>query len=233
MLFPVISKTAGPTCVPVISKTAGPTRVVFSYKQDCRTYPCCSSDSYKQDCRNDRAVPSFRSRWHRAARKGPYTLHPFSPQSPEGCPRSSATVAIGSVQHRSFPTSVVKRRLLPLSAFLSFRRSVSWCSASVKKFLKPLRSYATLTSCDVCCACRSICALTTSDFGRAGQWIHSTSCSRRLHGCVPVRAAHPGLHFLHQVHRVCENVCTWDLYVTLEGQPLQCVSNCSASLVRL
>ena len=35
---------------------------------------------------------SFSSRWHRNTRKGPYTLHPISQQSPQGCPRNSANI---------------------------------------------------------------------------------------------------------------------------------------------
>ena len=43
------------------------------------------------------------SRWHHSARKGPYTLHPISQQSPQGCPQNSANVCL--VEYRLFPTS--------------------------------------------------------------------------------------------------------------------------------
>ena len=46
---------------------------------------------------------SFSSRWHRSARKGPYTLCPVSRQSPQGCPRNSADICL--VDHRLFLTS--------------------------------------------------------------------------------------------------------------------------------
>ena len=45
---------------------------------------------------------SFSSRWHRSARKDPYALRPFSQQSPQSCPRNSASVCVG--EHRSFVT---------------------------------------------------------------------------------------------------------------------------------
>ena len=40
----------------------------------------------------------FSSRWHRSARKGPYTLRSACQQSPQGCPRNSANVCL--VEHR-------------------------------------------------------------------------------------------------------------------------------------
>ena len=36
-----------------------------------------------------------------------------------------------------------------------------------------------------------------------------------VHGCVPIKAAHPSPHLLQQVHWVCENDGTCNLCVTL------------------
>ena len=52
--------------------------------------------------RTDSFSFSFSSRWHRSARKGPYTPRPASQQSPQGCPRNSTNIC--PVEHRSFST---------------------------------------------------------------------------------------------------------------------------------
>ena len=58
--------------------------------------------SHLIDCLNQVSVFSFSSRWHRSARKGPYALCPVSQQSPQGCPRNSASICL--VEDRSFST---------------------------------------------------------------------------------------------------------------------------------
>ena len=64
---------------------------------------------------------TFSSRWHRSARKGPYTLRPVSQQSPQGCPRNSVNICL--VEHKSFWPLRVDCRPLPFSTPLSFRWS--------------------------------------------------------------------------------------------------------------
>ena len=71
----------------------------FSPKED-RTHDTTSSRTARPT-HYQRAF-SFSSRWHRNARRGPYALCIVSQQSPQGCPRNSASICL--VEHRSFST---------------------------------------------------------------------------------------------------------------------------------
>ena len=73
---------------------------------DLTLFTCCSPPVYLRD-RSARTAArsasfsfSFSSRWHCRARKGPHAL--VSQQSPQSCPRNSASICL--VEHRSFST---------------------------------------------------------------------------------------------------------------------------------
>ena len=111
---------------------------------------------------------SFSSRWHRSARKGPYSLLPVSQQSPQGCPRSSANICL--VEHRSLPTlegGMSAASFLHFS-FLQAINAVMLWPVHVQKvpqtseFLCPAKLQ---TRCDICCACQSICPFIPTDSG--------------------------------------------------------------------
>ena len=122
-------------------------------------------------------------------------------------------------------------RPLSFSTPLSFRRSMLWCSGlpMFLKFLKPLSASA-LPSCRPDVMSAVLASQSARPFPLTpvcpGKQIHRGLCSRRLHGCEPVGAAHSRLHLLQQVHWVCENDGTCNLYGTLGGQLLYCASDC-------
>ena len=102
---------------------------------------------------------SFISRWHRSARKLPYTLRPVSQQSPKECSENSANNCL--VEHRSF--SIFEGRMSAAS-FLhsSFGRAINtmilWPIRvqKVPRVSEHICPAKLQTSCDICYACLSI-----------------------------------------------------------------------------
>ena len=111
---------------------------------------------------------SFSSRWHRSARKGPYSLHPVSQQSPQGCPRNSANICL--VEHRSFSTldGGMSAASFLHSSFLQAVSAVMLWLVRVEKVPQASEHLCPAklqTRCDICCACQSICPFIPTDSG--------------------------------------------------------------------
>ena len=109
---------------------------------------------------------SVSSRWHRSARKGPFTLRPVSQQSPQGCPRNSVNISL--VEHRLFSTleGGMSAASFLHSSFLQVVNAVMLWPVHVQKVPQAsehLCSAKLLTRCDICSACQSICLLISTD----------------------------------------------------------------------
>ena len=109
------------------------------------------------------------SRWHRSARKGPYTLRSVSQQSPQGCNRNGANICV--VEHRSFSTleGGVSIPSILHSSFLQAINAVMLWPVHVQivpqasEHLSPVKLQ---TRCDICCcACQFICPFIPTDSG--------------------------------------------------------------------
>ena len=99
---------------------------------------------------------SSNSRWRRRARKGPYTLHPFSQQSPQGCPRSSANICL--VKHSSFSTLEGGISFLHSSFLQAISAAMLWPVhvQKVSQASEHLCPAKLQTRCDICYDCQSI-----------------------------------------------------------------------------
>ena len=115
---------------------------------------------------------SFCPRWHRSARKGPYTLHPVSQQSSQGCPRNSAIICL--VEHRLVPTleGVSSATSFLHSSFLQVIYSLIYSLTlwlvhvqKVPQTSEPLCPTKLQTSRDICCANQSVCLFIPTDSG--------------------------------------------------------------------
>ena len=145
----------------------------------------------------------FSSRWHRSARKGPCALRPVSQQSPQGCPRNSASVCL--VEHRSLPTSEVGMSAASFlhSSFLQAISALMLCPVHVQKVPQASEHICPTklqTRCD-------ICPFIPTDSGvlRA---VDPKKClqPKTVHGHVPFGAAHSRVHFLQVL--VLERIST-------------------------
>ena len=106
---------------------------------------------------------SVSSRWHRSARKGPYTLRPVSQQSPQGCTRNSANVCLvwtlesgmsaASFLHSSFLQVINAVMLWPVHVQKVLQASEHLCPVKLQ------------TRCDICSACQSTCPFIPTDSG--------------------------------------------------------------------
>ena len=115
---------------------------------------------------------SFSSRWHRNPRKGPYALRPVSQQSPQGCPRNSASICL--VEHRSFSTlegGMSAASFLYTSFFQAIKTVMLWPVhvEKVPQASEHLCPAKLKTKSDICCACQSICPFTPTDLTCPGQ----------------------------------------------------------------
>ena len=111
---------------------------------------------------------SFSSRWHRSARKGPYTLRPVSRQSPQSCPRNSANICL--VEHRSFSAlegGMSATSFLHCSFLQAVNAVMLWLvhAEKVPQASEHLCPAKLQTRCDICCACQSICPFIPTDSG--------------------------------------------------------------------
>ena len=114
---------------------------------------------------------------------------------------------------------------------LSFRRSMLWCSG-----LSMFRNSTSLWALLPCQGADQMWYLLYSPvylpvhshwlWHAQGSRSTEVFCSQRLHGCVPVGAAHSRLHLLQQVHWVCENDGMCNLWVMLGDYPLYCMYDC-------
>ena len=89
------------------------------------------------------------------------------------------------------------------------------------------------TRCDICCACQSTCPFIPTDPGvpRAVDKQKYLQPKTVL-GCVPVRAAHSGLHLLQQVESVTMMACEICVSYWEASHCIACVT-VSTSRVRL
>ena len=102
-----------------------------------------------------------------------YALCPISPRSPQDCPRNSAYICL--VEHRSFSTleSRFSAASCLYSSFLQMINAVVLWPVHVQKVpqasehLCPPKQQ---TTCDICCACQSICPFIPTDSGVMG-WV--------------------------------------------------------------
>ena len=106
------------------------------------------------------------SRWHRNARKGPYTLHPVSQQSPQS--RNSSNICL--VERRSFSTleGGMSAASFLLSSFLQAVNAVMLWLVHVEKVPQASEHLCPAklqTRCDICCACQSVCPFIPTDSG--------------------------------------------------------------------
>ena len=162
---------------------------------------------------------SFCSRWHHGARKGPYTFHPVSQQSPQGCPRKSANVCL--VEHRSFSTlegGMVATSFLHSSFLQAVSALMPWLVSveKVPQASEHLCPAKLQTRCDICCAWQSICPFipTDSSVPRTVDPQKSLyNCSRRLCMAVcqsgqPIPDFTSCRRFIESVRMVAYVICT-------------------------
>ena len=102
---------------------------------------------------------SFSSRRHHSIRKDPYTLHPVSQQSLQGCPRNSASICL--VEHRLFSTveGGISTASFLHSSILQVINTVMRWPVHVQKIPQASEHLCPAklqTRCDICCACQSI-----------------------------------------------------------------------------
>ena len=115
---------------------------------------------------------TFSSRWHRSARKGPYTLRPVSQQSPQGCPRNSANIRL--IEHRSISTlegGMSAASFLHTSFLQAINAVMVWPVhvQEVSQASEHLCPAKLQTRCDICCACQSICPFIPTDSDKKNQ----------------------------------------------------------------
>ena len=179
------------------------------------TGPCPSRSG------SERTSLSFSSKRHRCARRGLYALRPVSQQSPQGCPRSSASICL--FEHRWF--SILKGGVSAASflhsSFLQAINAVMLWLVRVEKVPQASEHLCPAklqTRCDICCACQSVGPFIPTDSSVPRTVDPQKSLQpKTVHGCVSVGAAHSRLHLLQQVHRVCENDGMCNLCVTQGG----------------
>ena len=111
---------------------------------------------------------SFSSRWHRSAGKGPYTLRPVPQQSPQSCPRNSASICL--VEHKSFSALEGGMSIASFlhSSFLQVINAVMLWPVHAEKVPQASEHLCPAklqTRCDICCACQAICPFIPTDSG--------------------------------------------------------------------
>ena len=116
------------------------------------------------------SVFSFSSRCHRSAKKGPYALRHVSQQSPQGCPRNSASICL--VERRSFSTlegGMSTASFLHSSFLQAINAGMLWLVRveKVPQASEHLCPVKLQTRCDIYCACRSIRPFIPTDSGVA------------------------------------------------------------------
>ena len=109
---------------------------------------------------------SFSSRWHSSARKGSYALHSVSQQSPQSCPRNSASICL--VEHRSFSTcdgGMSAASFLHSSFLQAINVVILWPvrAQKVPQASEHLCPAKLQTRCGICCVCQSICQFISTD----------------------------------------------------------------------
>ena len=126
------------------------------------TGPCPSRSG------SERTSFSFSSKRHRSSRKGPYALRPVFQQSPQGCPRNSASICL--FEHRWFSAfeGGMSAASFLHSSFLQAINAVMLWLVSVEKVPQASEHLCPAklqTRCDICSACQSICPFIPTDSG--------------------------------------------------------------------
>ena len=171
---------------------------------------------------------SFCSRRHRSARKSPYAPRRVSQQSPQTCPRNSASVCL--VEDRSFPTleGGMWAAFFLRSSILRAINAVMLCPVqTVPQASKHLCPAKLQTRCHICCACQSILPVYHAgreQLGRRASVLNSATPERNQRSFSDSSvAAQAGC-----VHSMQTKVFTWSTWRQTTAASLSTIAATSA-----